>query len=388
MTGRRFPFSDPMEDRGDDDFPDTPSRRRYFHRRMYLRMDEAFGKSSVYRQRMAKHLFRFRLGCLVPLFFLLSGIGCIAAGIFSALQSGFPKNIPHGLFLIPLLIFLLFSLVLGGILRRMVNPLDEVMDAADRVASGDYTARLREHGPPQVKAFTRSFNTMTSRLQAYDEQRKRMLADISHELRTPLTVLQGNLEGMLDNVYPSDEEHISLLLEETRILARLIEDLRTFSLAETGKLVLQKEPCDPARLVSDLVQAMQSSAAKSGVTLGVRTADGLPPVEVDVARIREVLENLVANAIRHTPEGGTIQVGCRRDPARESRLEFRVEDNGRGIAAELLPHVFDRYVKSVDSGGTGLGLAIAKRLVEAHGGEIRAESESGKGAVIRFWMPY
>ncbi len=388
MNNPRFPFSDPMEAGCDDNPPETPSRRRRFLRhRMYWRMDDEFGEDRFPRHRMFERPFRFRLGCLVPFFFLLSATGCIAAGFFAAYQSGFPKNIPHGYFLIPLVLFILFSLVLGGVLSRMVNPLDDVMEAADRVASGDYSARLKEHGPPQVKAFTRSFNTMTGRLQAYDEQRKRMLADISHELRTPLTVLQGNLEGMLDNVYPRDEEHISLLLEETHILSRLIDDLRTFSLAETGRLVLQKETFDPARLVSDLVQAMQSSAAKAGVTLADRSASGLPKIEADPARIREVLENLVANAIRHTNSGGTIRIGCRRDAERDSRLEFRVEDNGRGIPADLLPHVFDRYVKSVDSGGTGLGLAIAKRLVEAHGGEIKAESESGKGTTIRFWLP-
>ncbi len=266
----------------------------------------------------------------------------------------------------------------------MVNPLDEVMDAADKVAAGDYSARLKEEGPAPVRAFTRSFNTMTGRLQAYDEQRKRMLADISHELRTPLTVLQGNLEGMLDNVYPRDEEHIQLLLEETRILSRLIEDLRTFSLVETGKLVLQKESCDPVRMVRDLVNAMQTYAGEKGVTLVERAEAGAPAADLDGARIREVLENLVANAIRHTPGGGIITVGCRRDPERSERLEFRVEDNGRGIPPDLLAHIFDRYIKSVDSGGTGLGLAISKRLVEAHGGGISAESAPGKGTTILF----
>jgi two-component system sensor histidine kinase BaeS len=188
-------------------------------------------------------------------------------------------------------------------------------------------------------------------------------------------------------VYPRDEEHITLLLEETRILSRLIEDLRTFSLAETGRLILQKEMCDPARLVHDLVNAMQSSAAKSGVTLVDQAETGLPAVELDAARIREVLENLVSNAIRHTPDGGEIRVGCRRGPEKTNRLEFRIEDNGRGISPDLLPHIFDRYIKSVDSGGTGLGLAISKRLVEAHGGEITAESDAGKGTSIYFWIP-
>jgi signal transduction histidine kinase len=340
------------------------------------------------RRRLHPYPFRFRIGCLVPLFFLLSTFGCITAGLISFYQYGFSRDTPRGYILMPILVFFLLSIVLGGILRRMVNPLDKVMEAADRVAAGDYGARLKEAGPPQVKAFMHSFNTMTERLQAYDEQRKRMLADISHELRTPLTVLQGNLEGMLDNVYPRDEEHIQLLLEETQILSRLIEDLRTFSLVETGKLVLQKEPCDPARLVRDLVHAMQSSAVKTGVTLAGQAEADLSAAELDASRIREVLENLVTNAIRHTPAGGKITVGCRRHSQQPDRLEFRVEDNGRGITPDLREHIFDRYVKSVDSGGTGLGLAIAKRLVEAHGGGIIAESDQGKGTTIRFWIPF
>jgi signal transduction histidine kinase len=383
----------PRDDSSDPDCAGGPvdpcDRHRPFHR---FHRPEWWPKEEFWPPRPPFHggrrfPFRFRLGCLIPVFFLLSGSACIAAGFVAAYFAGASRSIPPGFFLVPLFLFILFSLAIGGTLRRMINPLDEVMEAADRVASGDYSARIRVYGSREVRTFIRSFNTMTARLQAYDELRKRMLADISHELRTPLTVLQGNLEGMLDNVYPRDEEHISLLLEETRVLSRLIDDLRTFSLAETGRLVLQKEPCDPARLVSDLVRAMQSSAAEAGVTLAGSPAGGLPAVEMDAARIREVLENLVANAVRHTPAGGTIRIICRRDPDRESRLEFRVEDNGAGIPADLLPHVFDRYVKSVDSGGTGLGLAIAKRLVEAHGGEIRAESETGKGTTIRFWIP-
>lgn len=384
MRPSRRARSDPPDEHADGQAPGSPSPGYSYMRRRMSRWSEADG----HRSRFLRHPFRFRIGCLLPLFFSLSAFGCIAAGLISYYQYGFSQDTPRGYILMPILVFLLLSIVLGGILRRMVNPLDEVMEAADKVAAGDYSARLKEAGPPPVKAFTHSFNTMTERLQAYDEQRKRMLADISHELRTPLTVLQGNLEGMLDNVYPRDEEHIQLLLEETRILSRLIEDLRTFSLVETGKLVLQKEPCDPVRMVRDLVNAMQANAARRGVTLADQAEAGTPPADLDSARIREVLENLVANAIRHTSGGGNIRVACRRQPGNPVRLEFRVEDNGRGIPPELLAHIFDRYVKSVDSGGTGLGLAIAKRLVEAHGGEISAESLPGNGTTIRFWIPF
>jgi signal transduction histidine kinase len=332
--------------------------------------------------------FHFRIGCLVPLFFMLAGLGCGLVFLISFFQTLQARGISQWIvLLVPLFLLAAFLIILGGMLRRMVNPLDDVMEAAERVASGDYTTRLRAHGPRPVREFTESFNTMTGRLQAYDEQRKHLLADISHELRTPLTVLQGNLEGMLDNVYPRNDEHLAILLEETKILSRLIEDLRTFSLAETGRLVLQKELCDPAQLTVELVSAMQSQAAKAGVSLVNECEPGLPAVEMDTARIREVLENLVSNALRHTPSGGSVRVASGRSKENASRLEFRVEDTGQGIDPDDLPYIFDRYYKSRDSGGTGLGLAITKRLVEAHGGEIRAESRLGKGTSIRFWIP-
>jgi signal transduction histidine kinase len=390
MTRRRTTPSDTPEERRGGESPGSRGRFHFYfhrHRRPYWWPEDVSWSPEHPFQPPQKHPFRFRLGCLIPLFFLLSAAGCITSIFVALFPPAFPEQSPHGIFLIPLFGIVLLALALGAILRRMVNPLDEVMEAADRVASGDYSKRLREYGPPQARAFTHSFNTMTERLQAYDEQRKRMLADISHELRTPLTVLQGNLEGMLDNVYPRDEEHITLLLEETRILSRLIEDLRTFSLMETGKLELQMESFDPGRLVRDLANAMRPSAAKNGIAIVDQAEDGLPRVEADLPRIREILGNLISNALRNTPPGGRILIGCRRTAPNADRIEFRVDDNGRGIPPDLLPHVFDRYVKSVDSGGTGLGLAIAKRLVEAHGGGISAESEPGKSTSIRFWIP-
>jgi signal transduction histidine kinase len=382
MNRRRIPDADPSE-------PPVSARWSMRSQRpQWWPENEPWPPERFFHHPRRGRPFHFRLGCLIPLFFLLAGLGCAVVFIFFLSQNGFPENRSHGIFiLLPLLLLGFLVLTLGGFLRRMVNPLDEVIEAADRVASGDYTTHLKEKGPTSVKEFTRSFNTMTDRLRAYDEQRKHLLADISHELRTPLTVLQGNLEGMLDNVYPRDTERLNILLEETRVLARLIEDLRTFSLAETGRLILQEELCDPGRLAGELVSAMQSQAEKAGVILKGEPDAGLPAVEMDIARIREVLENLVSNAIRHTPPGGTIRVGCSLSSTKTGRLEFRVEDTGRGIPAEDLPFIFDRYFKSRDSGGTGLGLAIAKRLVQAHGGEIRAESDLGRGTTIRFWIP-
>ena len=208
--------------------------------------------------------------------------------------------------------------------------------------------------------------------------------DISHELRTPLAVLQGNLEGMLDGVYPRDEAHLSLILEETQILARLIDDLRTFSLAESLGLNLVKTPADLAELAREAIASFRAQAQEAGVTLLLDAEPGLPLVEVDPERIRQVLNNLLSNALHYTPAGGTVRVRCALD---SGRVVVSVEDTGTGIPAEELPHIFDRFSKSKDSRGTGLGLAIAKSLVEAHEGEVSAQSVPGEGTAIRFTLP-
>jgi signal transduction histidine kinase len=235
-----------------------------------------------------------------------------------------------------------------------------------------------------VGQLTDGFDTMISRLEADETQRRTLLADISHELRTPLTVVQGNLEAILDDVYPPDAAHLGLILDETRVLGRLIDDLRTLALSEAGTLALHPEPTDPDVLVGEVVRSFEPAAAAAGVELTAQIAGDLPILEIDPVRIREVLGNLVANALRHTPSGGRVTVAGGVE-GRWVRLEVR--DTGRGIDPALLPHVFDRFVKGDDSRGSGLGLAIARQLVAAHGGEIAAQSTPGQGTTIRVGLP-
>ena len=217
---------------------------------------------------------------------------------------------------------------------------------------------------------------MITRLEADETQRRSLLADISHELRTPLTVVQGNLEAIIDGVYPPDAAHLAVVLDETKVLGRLIDDLRTLALSEAGTLALHVEPTDPDVLVGDVVRSFEPAAATAGVTLTAAIDGDLPIVEVDPVRIREVLANLVANALRHTPAGGRITVAGAVEDGRRLRLEVR--DTGSGIEPSLLPHVFDRFAKGDDSVGSGLGLAIARGLVVAHRGEIVAVSPIGE----------
>lgn len=273
----------------------------------------------------------------------------------------------------------------GRAFRRMAAPVGDLMAALGRVADGDYSARVRERGPREARTLTRAFNVMADRLERQEEQRRSLLMDISHELRTPLAVLLGNLEGMLDGVYPRDEAHLSLVLEETQVLARLIEDLRTLALAESLGLRLAKAPTDLAEIARDTLASFQAQAEAAGVAVILEAAPDLPRADVDPERIRQVLTNLLSNALRYTPRGGTVRVRC--SVENPGRIVLSIEDSGTGIPADELPHVFDRFYKSQDSRGTGLGLAIAKSLVEAHGGEISAHSVLGKGTTIRVTLP-
>lgn len=219
---------------------------------------------------------------------------------------------------------------------------------------------------------------MTGRVQAQDRLRRQLMADVAHELRTPLAILQGRIEGLIDGVYPRDDDRLGELLDETRHLSRLVEDLRTLANAEAGALDLRKEPTDMAELIRD------AAASFDDTSIAVDVPDDLPSADVDPVRIREVLLNLLSNAVRHTPAGGAVAVRAR---VEGKRMTIRVTDSGSGIAPEDLPRIFDRFHKGRDSRGSGLGLAIARNLVLAHNGSIHAESRVGEGTVVTVSLP-
>ncbi len=279
---------------------------------------------------------------------------------------------------------------LGRTLFLTARTLDALVDASQRVERGDYSARVDPRGRSTgglrvVSQLTEAFDTMTQRLETDERQRRTLLADISHELRTPLTVVQGNIEAIIDGVYPADPVHLRLALDETRVLGRLIDDLRTLALSEAGTLTLHPEPTDIEVLSSEVVRSFEPSASSAGVEIGARIEADLPILDVDPVRIREVLSNLVANAIRHTPPAGRVTVECLPDDRGGVRIVVR--DTGSGIDPALLPHVFDRFVTGDGSGGSGLGLAIARQLVTAHGGEIGVTSEPRTGTAFSVWLP-
>ena len=294
--------------------------------------------------------------------------------------TGRPDGPPF--FLVPLAVVLVLVL-LGRTFRGVARPVGDLIEAAGRLEAGSYEARVAERGPREMRSLVRAFNTMAARIETNEANRKQLLADVTHELRTPLTVMQGNVEALLDGVHPLDREHIAPLLEETRVLARLIDDLRTLSLAESGALALHREPVDVASIARDVVNAFSEQARRASVSLG-SSSDGPTAIEADPLRIREVLVNLVTNALRYTPTGGSVGIELR---GAAGAVEVTVRDTGTGIAPDAVAGIFDRFSRSTDSPGAGLGLAIAKGLVEAHGGTIRAESAPGQGTRIVFTLP-
>ena len=336
-----------------------------------------------------------RMGCLFLIFNFFAFIGFLALLRFVLSPfieiHGVPQLDRPDIF-IPLGVagfFVLITVVFVGVrsFRRLSHPLDELVDASSKVAEGDFSARVGVKGPPEIRTLLHGFNSMAEKLQVNDQQRRNMLADVSHELRTPLTVIQGNVEGILDGMYPADEGRLKSILEETQVLSRLIEDLRTLALAERGGLHLRKEPTNLGELIRDTVAGFDAQFKEKNIFLSLTLAD-MEDVDVDPQRIREVLSNLIGNALRYIPIRGEIKVSLAESGSGlEKEALFVVEDNGPGIESADLPHIFERFYKSSDSGGMGLGLSIAKYLVEAHGGKIWAESATGQGVKISFTTP-
>jgi signal transduction histidine kinase len=339
----------------------------------------------------------FRFAFVFGLFIFL-GCGFLAAlaaaAMFLVGQPEVPPPPGRMLLLVGLVVLFLLGLGFVGLVasRRFTSPLSETMKAADTLASGDFSARVPVEGSGEFRRFARSFNAMARALETTDRQRRELLADIAHELRTPLTIIQGNLEGLRDGVYEATPEQMGLVLEETQKLGRLVDDLRLLTLAEAGQLPLDLQVLEVPQLLTDVRDVFAGQADEAEIMLRVEVTDPVRSVLADPQRLGQVLGNLVANALRHTPAGGSVTLGAAGEPAGEA-VRLWVTDTGQGIAAEDLPRIFDRFwrgdrSRSHESGASsGLGLAIAKSLVEAHGGRIWATSEVGEGTTVSCVLP-
>jgi signal transduction histidine kinase len=309
-------------------------------------------------------------------------IGVVLAGTALGLIEA-----PHAVrFVAIAALILLVLLIFRGSRRfqRMAVNLGEFVDAAGRIEAGDYGVQVAERGPRELRTLARAFNAMSARLAAADRNRRAFVADLTHELRTPLAIIRGQAEGIGDGVYPGDQAHVMPIRDAAASLDTLVDALATMTLADVGSLRLKREAVDVPVLVTSSLAAFQSAADAASVQLVADLEPNLPAVDADPARIRGVLGNLLSNAIRYTPSGGTVTAGARRAG---DGVAFAVRDTGQGIPEELRPRIFERVVKGPGSPGSGLGLAIAKDVVTAHGGTIDAISEPGKGTEIRFTLP-
>jgi two-component system OmpR family sensor kinase/two-component system sensor histidine kinase BaeS len=307
-------------------------------------------------------------------------------GVLSPPEQAFINQVRYSLLLAALIASLIGALLGLAFSRSLTRPLDRLAKAARAIAAKDLTQRVAPAGTVEVANVATAFNDMAASLQKAEQLRRNLVADVAHELRTPLSVMQGNLTGILDGVFPMDLEEAARLYDETRLLSRLVDDLRELAQAEAGQLQLNMGAIDLKSVIAATVSAFNGAASEKQIQLIDEAADQLPWVKADAERVAQVLRVLISNALRHTPEQGAITITA---APRADCVEVSVRDTGEGIALSELPYVFDRFwrgdkSRARETGGTGLGLAIAKQLIEAQGGSIGVESTPGQGS--RFWL--
>ena len=294
---------------------------------------------------------------------------------------------------------IVLALTVGGLIgtlvsirfsRTLTQPLDRLRDAAERIEEKDFSVRVPVEGTDEFQAVTQSFNSMAGQLEKAEELRRNLLSDVAHELRNPLHVIKGNIEAMIDGVFPRTDDELERLLQQTQVITTLVDDLRELAHAEADQLQLDLQPIEIAKLLDETVQSYQPAAAEKNIALELALLGKLPTLQIDAARMQQVIINLLSNAIRYTPEDGKISVSAEQTA---DHVEIRVRDNGAGIEPESLPYIFDRFyrtdkARARNKGGTGLGLAIVKALTEAHGGTVQVESEGlGQGTEFQICLP-
>lgn len=288
----------------------------------------------------------------------------------------------------------LLAIALGGWLAyRLTRPLRELTEATQQMAAGRLQQAVTIHDEGELGQLAAGFNQMAGNLAAAESQRQQLLADVAHELRTPLSVLRGQLEAMLDGVFPLTADNLTVAHEETLLLGRLVEDLRTLSLAEAGHLPLVRQSVDPSDAMARAAAAFVPLFEAENIRLIIEPAGPLPPVWADSERLQQVFTNLIGNAMRYAPQGSEGQPEVRLSARRDADgVRFSVADNGPGLSEEALAHVFDRFWRGDRSrnraqGGSGLGLAISRAIIGSHGGRIWVENNLEGGTILNITLP-
>jgi signal transduction histidine kinase len=291
------------------------------------------------------------------------------------------------------------ALLFSGLIASMRRPLEELVEASGRLAGGDLEARVQVGGLAETAALGTAFNEMAAELQRRAGERDQLetmkdefVVTASHELRSPLTSVQGFAELLMlerDKLTPRQADTLEIILDNTRHLVRLLNDLLDLARSDAGRLTIKPSPTDAGSLVEDAVRTIRSQTEAKGQSLHLRVEPNLPQIYVDRDRIRQVLVNLLTNAHEYSPEGAAIAVTAERDDA---EVQIAVSDDGPGMAEDQLEHIFERFTRgdaglTQHVGGTGLGLAISKSLVELHGGRIEAASIQGRGSRFCVWLP-
>ena len=283
------------------------------------------------------------------------------------------------------------ALVIGLVLtRQIIRPVRTLISGARHLTKGELSYRVDVKSRDEIGELAGSFNIMASSLEKGEQSRQQLTADITHELRTPLTVIEGTVDGIIDGVFKPDTEHLRTVKEQVLILTHLISDLRDLSLAESGQLKLNLTSTDIVELVRRMISNYEINTREKSIRIKLEEATQIPEIKIDPVRMEQVISNLLTNAIRHTPPGGSISVTIKKE---KGELGISVADTGEGISPEDLPHVFERFYRAGSSrarkeGGIGLGLAIVKQMVEAHGGKVWVESKMGTGSIFSILLPF
>jgi two-component system OmpR family sensor kinase/two-component system sensor histidine kinase BaeS len=327
---------------------------------------------------------RFAIFFFIFVFFFVGGGAALLYLVFSKYTG--VQNIWLLVCGAPVALIVLLVFIISTLYTRFGKPLEQLFNAINKVEEGDLSVRVPENKSDMFSDLIKRFNKMVGELERAEQQRRNLTADIAHELRTPLHIIQGNLEGVIDGVYEPTPEHINNTLDETKLLTRLVNDLQTLSLAETGQLPLHSTRFLLADLIHDLTSSFTSQAASQGVHLIPVIADSHQYLTADYDRLNQVLSNLISNALRHTPKDGTIFLETESSSNPERSVRIIVKDTGAGIASEDLPFIFDRFWRGdksrTERTHSGLGLAITKQLIHAHGGTIEAQSKLGEGTAF------